>query len=463
MSAETEHATTDLTALRAAVRGPVVGPGEDGWDAARQAWNLAVEQQPAAVLYAEEAADVQAALRFAREQGLRVAAQGTGHGAPALGDLAGTLLLKTQRMSGVAIDPQRRTARVGAGALWGDVAVSAAPHGLAALHGSSPDVGVVGYALGGGIGWLARRHGLACNHVTAIEAVTADGTLRQVSAASEPDLFWALRGGGGAFAVVTAIELELFPLATAVAGTIAWPLARGAAVLDAWRAWTASVPEATTSTLRWLRLPPLPEVPEPLRGVPVVAITAVHDGPAEEADALLAPLRALGGATLDRFETVPAQVLCHINGDPEQPTPAFGDHALLGALDDATAAALAAFAGSDAANALVGVELRHLGGALATAPEGAGALARIDGEFLLFSFGVPIGPATPPAIRAGLDGLLAAVAPARCGSVLNFADTAVETASAYDAATFERLRAVKAAVDPGDLIRSNRPIAPAAG
>ncbi|MBB4662230.1 FAD-binding oxidoreductase [Conexibacter arvalis] len=457
----TTDASLDLSPLRAALRGHALAPGDDGWDAARQAWNLAADLRPAAVVYAEEAAEIAATMRFAGERGLRVAMQGTGHGAPALGDLSDTLLLKTQRMAAVEIDPARRVARAQAGALWGDVAVSAGRHGLAALHGSSPDVGVVGYTLGGGLSWLARRHGLASSKVVAFEVVTADGAQRRVTADADADLFWALRGGGGAFALVTAIEFELLPLAEAFAGTIAWPGERGAELLAAWREWTATLPDATTSSFRWLQLPPLPEVPEPLRGRPTVAITAVHDGPATEADALLASLRALGGATLDRFAVLPAPALCHINGDPEQPTPAFGDHALLSALDDAAAAALSAAAGPEAGHPLVGVELRHLGGALGRAPRDAGALAWIDGEQLLFAFGIPMGPDGGVAIRSALDGVLAAVAPVRSGSVLNFADTPVETASAFDAETWRRLQQVKAAVDPGDLIRSNRPVPPA--
>ena len=461
MTAELADMAIDLAPLRAAVSGPVLGPADGGWDAARQAWNLTVDQQPVAVAYPQTAADVAAAVRFARDRGLRVTAQATGHGAAALGDLAGTLLLKTQRMSAVTVDPARRVARAEAGALWGDVAVSAAAHGLAALHGSSPDVGVAGYTLGGGLSWLARRHGLACNAVTAIEVVTADGEPRRVTASADPDLFWALRGGGGSFALVTAVELTLVELAEAFAGMLAWPGERGAEVLAEWRTWTATLPDATTSTLRWLQLPPLPEVPEPLRGRPVVAVTAVHAGAAEEGERLLAPLRALGGATVDSFATVPAASLCHLNGDPERATPAIGDHALLGPLDERAAAMLAAAAGPRAGHPLVAVELRHLGGALASAPEDAGALGRVDGELLLFAFGVPLGPADGPAIRAGLDTVLAAVEPARRGSCLNFAETAVAPASAFDAATWARLRAVKAAVDPDDLIRACHPVPPA--
>jgi FAD/FMN-containing dehydrogenase len=452
----------DLQPLDATLRGSLLCPGNDGWDAARQAWNLTADQRPAAVAFAESAADIAAAARFAAERGLRVAAQGTGHGACSLGDLSDTVLVKTVRMAGVEIDRERRLARVQAGALWGDVVVDAAEAGLAALHGSAVDVAAVGYTLGGGIGWLAREHGLACNRVTALDVVTADGERRRVDADSDPDLFWAMRGGGGSFALVSALEFELLPIVEAHAGMLAWPGERGEEILEAWRDWTRELPDSITSTFRWLQLPPLPEVPEPLRGRPTVAITAACDGPAAEAAELLAPLRALGATTIDSFATIPAADLRRLNGDPEQPTPAQGDHTLLAELGNETVSRLCAVAGPDARTPLVVVELRHLGGALARAPEGAGALAKLDGEFVLFAFGMPMSPADRPAIRSALDAVLDAVAPAASGGYLNFADTAIDTATAFPDATWRRLRAIKTAVDPANTIRSNHPVEPAA-
>src|ERR687896_2499791 len=204
------------------MNGTFLTPEDEGFDAARQAWNLAVDQRPAAVAFADDAAGVATAVRLAAERGLRIAVQGTGHAAAPMGDLDGTLLLKTMRMTGLEVDPGARRARVEAGVLWGDVAVAAGEHGLVALHGSSPDVGVVGYTLGGGMGWLSRRHGLACNRMVAAEVVTADGELRRVGPDEEPELFWALRGGGGAFGAVTAIEFELLPLTEVYAGWLVW-------------------------------------------------------------------------------------------------------------------------------------------------------------------------------------------------------------------------------------------------
>src|SRR4051812_8615001 len=217
-----DPARTDLSAFRDLCGGAVALPGDDGYDAARQAFNLAVDQRPAAVAYPADASEVSELVRAARDAGLRVAAQSTGHNAGPLGSLEGTVLVKTSGLGGVEVDPLRRTARVGAGVLWEDVVDAAAPHGLIALHGSSPNVGVTGYSLGGGMGWLARSHGLQANSVTAIELVTADAEIVRTDAEHDPELFWALRGGGGNFGVVTALEFRLYPLREIHAGFMLW-------------------------------------------------------------------------------------------------------------------------------------------------------------------------------------------------------------------------------------------------
>src|SRR3954452_22368155 len=192
--------------VRANLAGELVLPGDSSWDEARVAWHLAVDQRPAVVAIPENLHDVIEIVHWAREEGLRIAPQGTGHNAPALGDLTDTLLLKTHRLRGVTIDPVARTARAEAGTIWIEVVQAAAEHGLAALAGSSPDVGVVGYTLGGGLSWVARKHGIGANQVRAIELVTAEGKLIRADQENHEHLFWALRGGGGSFGIVTAIE-----------------------------------------------------------------------------------------------------------------------------------------------------------------------------------------------------------------------------------------------------------------
>src|SRR5215217_2678954 len=241
---------SDVAALRSRIDGSVVLPGEADWDAARQAWNLAVDQRPSLVALPESAADVQALVDFARTHGLRIAMQGTGHNAAPMGPLDGTMLVKTSEMRGVTIDAANCTARAEAGALWIDVTEPASELGLAPLAGSSPDVGVVGYTLGGGLSWLGRRYGLACNRLLAVELVTADGELVRCSRRERPELFWALRGGGGSFGAVVAVEFELIPMRTVHAGMLLFPWERAREVLHAWREWTTAVPDTVTTSAR---------------------------------------------------------------------------------------------------------------------------------------------------------------------------------------------------------------------
>ena len=310
MTTSNPIAGRDLETLRTAVTGDVFAPGDHGYDEARRAWNLAADERPAVVVMAESAADVAQAVRFARSRGMRIAPQGTGHGAEPLEPLQDAMLLRTVRMRGVRIDPAARTARAEAGALWQDVTVPAGEHGLAALAGSSPDVGVTGYTLGGGMGWLARRYGLAANSVTAAEIVTPDGRLRRADADHEPDLFWAVRGGGGSVGVVTALEMRLYPVRELYAGALFFPIQRAAEVLHAWRAWTGTVPDEVTSLGRILRLPPLPEVPEPLRGRAFALVEAAYLGDAAAGAELIRPLRRLGPRTR------------HLRDDPRPRAPA---------------------------------------------------------------------------------------------------------------------------------------------
>ena len=445
--------------LTSAPPGKVVVPEDVRFSEARRAWNLAIDQRPAAVTFPESPQDVAAAVLFARESGLRVAAQGTGHGAGPLGSLEDTILIKTERMRGVSVDPARRTARVDAGVRWLEVVEAAAQHGLSALAGSSPDVAVVGYTLAGGLSFLGRRYGLAANHVSAIELVTADGRLVRADREHEPDLFWALRGGGGSFGVVTAIEFELFPIAQAYAGILWYPIERGAEVLHAWRELTQSdLPDELTTVGRFLNLPPTPEIPEPVRGKSFAIIEAYHLGDPPQADELLAPLRALGPLN-DTITTVQPPALSHLHMDPDQPVPAAGDGLMV---DHLSADALDAFvevAGAHAQFPLVSTELRHLGGELRRTWPEHGALASIDADYAMGAVGIVPAPELEPPVRAQVQAVKAALAPSAARHMyLGFAETQQDMATFWTEQAYHRLRAIKTAVDPDDLIRSNHPI-----
>ena len=447
----------DVSRLREQVEGRVVVPGEPDWDDARQAWNLAVDQRPALVVLPVSAADIQTTVLFAREAGLRVAMQGTGHNASPMGPLDHTVLVKTSEMRGVTIDADNRVARVEAGALWLDVTAPASEAGLAALSGSSPDVGVVGYTLGGGLSWLGRRYGLAAERVLAIEAVTADGRLVRADRRNHADLFWALRGGGGSFAAVTALEFELFELPEVYAGMLLWDGAHAAEVIHAWREWTATAPESVTTSIRLMNLPPMPELPEFLRGRSIVVIDGAVVADAAAATEILARLRALQ-PEMDTFATIPPVGLSYIHMDPEEPMPGMSDSAILDTLPAEAVERMVELAGPGSDSPLLMFELRHIGGALAR--RGTGALGAFRGEYLMFAGGVPMDPMTVPALEATLALTRAAFAPYGSGAAyLNFAERPTDPVAFYGEETYARLRAVKAAVDPDGLFRGNHDIA----
>src|SRR3954453_18783114 len=457
--ATVRESTTELRTLRALSSGAVMAPGEPGYDEARSAWNLPADHRPEGVVRPETDTAVSFAVAYAREAGLRVSVQGTGHNPLPLGDMSGSLLIKTSRMRRVEIDARGRRARVQAGALWADVAAPANKHGLAALVGSSPDVGVVGYSLGGGIGYLGRKHGIQANSVTAIELVTPDGDNVRVDAAHDPDLFWALRGGGGNFGVVTAMEFRLYPVEQLYGGWLIWPWEQSHDVISRWVEWTRETPDEVTSMARIMQLPPIPDVPEMLRGRQIVVVSAAYIGSEEDGSKLLSPLRELR-PEIHTFTTMEPLGLSYLHGDPETPVPVLSDQAIV---DDMPAAAIDAFvekAGPDAGTALLMAELRQMGGAFGLSQPGHGALAQIDGGFVAFAGGMPIDEQVGAAVERDSRELMGALAPYGSGRAYsNFAERAVDASSFYPEDVYRRLREIRSRVDPDGLMRANHVIA----
>lgn len=440
----------------------IIQPLHGAYDAARRAWNLAADQRPAGIAIATTADQVREAVLFARAHGLRVVPQSTGHLAAALPDIGDALLVRTALHDDVEIDPVARRARVKAGALWEEVVEAAAEHGLAAMHGSSPDVGVVGYSLGGGLSFYAREHGLAANHVTAIELVTAEGELVHADVSQNADLFWALRGGGGNFGVVTAIEFDLLPIRDVYAGALFWPLGHAREVLRTWTRWTRTAPDEITTSLRVLRLPDMPDVPEPLREVPVITVDGAFSGDAATGERLIAPLREAAPTMIDTWATVPAAGILRMHGDPEDPTPALADHALLDELDDAALDAFLAQTDEASGSPLLIAELRQLGGALAEPPLGAGSRGHLDGRFALFAVGVPMTPEVGEAVETALVALVEAMRPwANDRVYMNFAERGGEAEPGFTPEGYARLAEIRAAWDPDEVFVASHRIAPA--
>lgn len=442
-----------LDGLRAEVAGPVLVPGDPGYEDEVVGFNLAAPHRPSVVVCATSESDVVAAVRFAGEHGLGVGVHATGHGGVSTID---ELMISTSRMQGLDLDAEARTVTVGAGVKWRTVLDAVAPYGLTGACGSTSDVSVVGFTLGGGLPVLGRVIGFASDHVRSLRVVTADGIVRQVDADHETDLFWALRGGKGNVGVVTSMTLELLPIAQIHGGGIFFEGQHAAAVLPAFRDATRRAAEHTCLSLGLLRLPPLPDVPEPLRGRFVVHVRVAHHGEPDELDTLLAPLRAAAPAMMDMVGPLPTQQLDRVHNDPESPVPAYERGALLRDLDDATIASLLDLAGPDSGTPILLVEVRQLGGALSRPGAGPDAVGGRDAAFSLYTVGV-LAPPVADIMPRAIEGLITAMEP-HCtgGTLVNFHGQprdASDRARCWTSQTYQRLQQVKVERDPANMFR----------
>lgn len=425
-------------------------PGDPGYETSRLAWNLAAEQFPAAVALPRTISDVQEIVAAADAAGLRVAAQSTGHGARALAarGLGDVVLLRTAALTGVQVDPVSRIARVGAGVTWTPVVEQAARHELIGLHGSAPDVGVVGYSLSGGIGWYARKFGFARDRVTSIELVTAGADVIQVDADRDAPLFDAMRAGGaGSFGVVTGLEFELLPMRIMYGGMLVWPFEHADRVLRAWLDWSASAPDEVSTMFRLLNLPDVPAIPEQLRGRSIMIDGAVTPG-GPDPDSVLAPLRRLA-PSLDTFVWRPPAELAGIHLDPEHPIPSQSAALTVRDVpDDAITVLLDSF---DPRTPLAFAGFRQLGGALTR--------GGLSGSFLFQAGGAATDERAEEAVRSSVAPTLAALRTHQSDRpLLGFADDPIDVRAGFDAETWRRMATVRAHVDPHGLFVANHPI-----
>ncbi|GAA2810956.1 FAD-binding oxidoreductase [Saccharopolyspora taberi] len=448
--------------LEPALHGSVLLPSDDAYDAERLGFNRTVDLRPEAAIAVGSAADVVRTVRFAGEHGLPVAVQGTGHGVVLPGNDA--LLISTRAMGGVRIDPDARTARIEAGVLWGKVVQDAATYGLAPLNGSSPTVGVMGYVLGGGIGPLGSSFGYAADHVRSLDVVTADGRLREVTAQSDPELFWALRGGKGNFGVVTSVEVDLFPLSTVYGGGLFMPGESLPELLRTWRDWAEDVPANMQTAIAVVRFPDLDVVPEPIRGKLVGHVRVTYRGSAEEGERLVRPLRQVAEPLMDTVTNMPYTEIGSVNLDPMEPGPFYERSGRLGSFDDAAIGALLEVAGPDADFPVTVVEIRRIAGALAVEPEQPNAVPYRRPGYTLFVAAPGEGDQVGT-VRAAQQKVLDVLAPWRVGGPFVSFLTAEEgeadqVRGAYEPASYERLVRVKNEHDPDNVFRVNHNIAP---
>lgn len=445
---------SDIDTLRAAVRGPVLTAADDGYAAESACFNLDVIQTPDIIVGAVSADDVVAAVRWAAEHHLPVGVQATGHGATdAMHD---GVLVTTTRMQGVQVDAERQIARVEAGVRWRSVLAEAVPHGLIGLCGSSSDVGVIGYTLGGGLPILGRAFGPAADLVRSIDVVTPDGRLHTVTALQEPDLFEVLRGGKGNFGIVTALEFELPAVSEFYGGGLMFPGSDADEVLTAFRGWLADLPDEACPSVALLRLPDAPFVPEPLRGQFVVHVRFAYAGSKEEGDRLLAPMRAVSHPLMDTAGPLPYQQIDLVNLDPVDPVPVEESAALLTDFDEGAQKALLEAAGPGVETPLLMVELRPLGGALARTSIVPDAVSGRDARFLVMGAGLLV-PPIAEAVPVAIEGVLDALRPWSTGHTLvNFhghPGDMTDRARAWTPETYEVITRAKRRYDPTNMMR----------
>ena len=453
-----------LEDLQVSLEGELFTPQDEGYDAARMGWNVAFQHKPAVVVAARSEEDIVSAVRYAAGAGLGVAVQSTGHGGILPAD--DNMLIITSALDSIQVDASAQTAQVGAGVKWGAVLGAAQEHGLAPLLGSSPTVGVVGYSLGGGFGWLARKHGIAADSLLAIHLVTADGRELVASAHENSDLFWAMRGGGGGFGVVTALEMKLYPVSQVFGGTLLYPVELAGEVLKRYREWTIDLPEEWTTSVKLANFPPVEMLPEFMRGKSFVMVHGCYCGPVVQGEAYLRDWLDWDAHIQNSFQVMPFSEVASISQDPQDPVPATHNGGWLAEFNDEAIQTILKFATpQDGPCPLTITEVRHVGGAVGRVSEGENAYEFRSGQWLLDIVAFVPSPEIHAAVKGHLAAFKGALAPQLADGVyMNFLDGEEAhqmTGHAFGGQKFERLTEIKTRYDPGNLFRFGYRIEPA--
>ncbi len=452
-----------LETLRTRLQGSALVPGDEGYDTARRTWHTRTfDQHPAIIVLPAVSADVLATVMFAREHELPIAVQGGGHGHPYPAD--GALLVNFAQMTRVQINAEMATARIEPGVRSGEVIQAAHPYSLAPLNGFAPTVGFVGYLLGGGFGWLTRQYGPGAGSICSAELVTADGRLVQVNEYSSPDLLWGLRGGGGNFGIVTTLECALYPVKEIFGGQVAYPIAQGKEVLNAYVHWVKTVPDELSSAFRIVLFPPSPALPPALRGTSAIVIMACYNGGAREGETLLHPMRTVGTPLLDTFAQIPYSQVATIANEQSEAPPLFSytENGAFQDLSQGDIETLLDVAGHPASGINL-VEVRQFGGAFARQPEDAMPFG-LQATFYLGALTAAPSPDLLEGGKRSIATMMQVLSPGMTGELLiNNAMGAGKvglelTRAAYSPANYRRLVALKDRYDPKNVFRFNHNI-----
>ena len=454
----------EIAELAKRLQGQIVLPSDANFEEARRI-HWASSAMPAMVVRAASTSDVAATITFAREHSLELAVRSGGHCLAHYSIVEGSVVLDLSLMKTLEIDPEARIARLGAGLTWGEVAAALHPHSLGLSSGDNATVGIGGLTLGGGIGWFARKYGLTIDHVRSIEVVTADGQALTASATEHPDLFWALRGGGGNFGVATSFEVETHPAGMVYGGAIFYDASEAATVLPAYARYAASAPDELTSMALVMAAPPAPFIPPDLQGKPVVGIALIYSGDFEEGNRMVDPLHKLGTPLVDIVGPMPYPGIFQFTEDASQyGIRQYTRSVMVDTADEALISALVASGAADVPSEHALFQVRILGGAVKRGDASGAAFAQRDKGALILAVVYGYDEANTERHVAWADRLYEAMRPFGTGAYLGFmmGDGQERIGEVYPPATLERLRQVKRRYDPTNVFHRNLNVEPAA-
>lgn len=454
--------TRAIREFEAHLRGRLVRPDDSDYEQARTVWNGMVDRFPALIVRCAGVSDVVRSVNFARENDIPIAVRGGGHSHPGFSTIDDGLVIDLSPMKGIRVDPVRRTARADAGVLWRELDHETQLFGLAVTGGQVSDTGIAGLTLGGGMGWLMRKHGLTCDNLLSADLVTADGSLLTANAEQNADLFWGLRGGGGNFGIVTSFQYRLHPVDEVLAGLLLYPVEEAYDLLDFYRRWADSLPNDLTSFVIFMTAPPERFVPEHVQGTNVVAVAICHAGDPREGDELLAPLRARR-PIVDAVAPTPYQALQQMFDDsiPKGWCSYMKGH-YLADLDEATVDVVVRYL-KEKASPFTEVDVAQMGGAVATVDEDETAFSHRDARYLLLIWSMWQDAGESEVHKRWTREFWDEMAPfATGGSYVNFManDGTERVQAAYGTRTYERLVALKNRYDPTNMFRLNQNIVP---